>query len=188
MTMFVGNDVAIQVEDGYDRLTGSRKSMTSDHAYIHEGLLFETFYKASVNAAANMDISILTPAATAGYVHLRPSAVSGSGDKITVTLHEAVTMTVGTGLTAYNHNRNSTKTAGAVVKHTPTVTNTGTAIGQGFIGGGTGFGQSTSGSERGEQNEWVLKPATQYLLRINNASSAANIINANVLWYEEPRG
>lgn len=188
MTMFVGNDVPIQVEDGYDRFTGSRKAMTSDHSYIHDGLLFETFYKASVNAAANMDISILTPAATAGYVHLRPSAVSGSGDKITITLHEAVTMTGGTGLTSYNHNRNSTKTAGVVAKHTPTVTNTGTAIGQGFIGGGTGVGGSVSGGERGEQNEWVLKPTTQYLLRINNASSAANIINANVLWYEEPRG
>ena len=181
-----GDSPGIALEDGYDQFTGARSSMNSDHVYIHKGRLFETFRNASVNAAATMDISFLTSAT--GYVHIRPSAVSTSGDKVTIAFYEGVIMTVGTGMTAYNHNRNSVIVPTAIVKHTPTVTNTGTLIAQGYIGGGTGVGGSRSGGERGDINEWVLKPNTQYLLRLTNGSSAANIIQANVLWYEEITG
>jgi hypothetical protein len=186
MTMMHDNTRRLYIEAGYDEFTGAVKAMTADHSYIHDGLLFETFHKASVASSGVMNVSILTPAA--GYIHLRPSAVSTSGDLVTIAFYEGTTMTVGTGLTAYNHNRNSTKAPTVVVKHTPTITADGTLLGQSFIGGGTGVGGSRSGGERGEVNEWVLKPSTQYLLRITNGSSAANVIQANVLWYEESRG
>lgn len=174
-------------EDRYDRFTGATKAITSDHSYIHEGKFFEVFKKATLLAnTGTLDIGFLTPAN--GYVHYRPSSIVTTADNLTVAFYEGSTISAGTTMTARNHNRNSVVTATSILKDTPTVTGVGTQIAQAFLGGGIGVGQTRSGGERGEVNEWVLKPNTQYLIRFSNASSVANIINVNLTWYEESIG
>lgn len=187
MTMLHNDSKKIYIEDAFDRLTGSPKAMAADHAYIHDGRLYETFYKATLTAANTFNIGFLTAASK--YVHYRPSAVSSSGDLVTIYLYEsAVVYSASSTLSSYNHNRNVTAAATAIVKVASTVSAAGTLISQSFIGGGTGVGGAKSGAERGDVNEWVLQPSTQYVIKVNNGSAASNTIQVNILWYEEDHG
>lgn len=112
--------------------------------------------------------------------------VSCSADKLTIALREGATINVdGSAITAFNHNRNSSKTASSVLKNAPTVTVAGTQIAQAYIGGGTGVGGSRSGSDTKADNEWVLKQNTVYTITFTNDSSGDNVVNVNNVWYEE---
>lgn len=68
---------------------------------------------------------------------------------------------------------------------TPTITLVGTMMHIRLLPGGTGPGQSTSGSTIRENTEWVLEPNTNYLIRVTNRSGGAQPISILTQWYEK---
>lgn len=96
-----------------------------------------------------------------------------------MTVYEGITSTEGTGITEFNRNRNSATEATCVVVHTPTVSNTGTLLRTKHFGTG-----KTAGVETHENDEWVLKQNTKYLIRLTNATTSANYCTLVLNWYE----
>ena len=172
-----------------ERVTGGIRQIDSDHGYIHDGRLYHVFLNVAMATSATHDIAIKTPPKAQGvYVHYRNEHISTSADKLLISLYEGATLAAtpgGTPLAIINHSRLSSKTSALVVLNGPTVTNVGTMISQGYIGGGTGGGQARSGSETGADNEFVLKHDTVYLIRLTNGSSGQNIVQIRPFWYEE---
>ena len=86
---------------------------------------------------------------------------------------------VGTDLTSYNKDRNSSATATLDVNYTPTVSSAGTVLSHGYIV------TNNNNIERSDTRMWKLKANEEYLVRATNNSGG----NANVTilldWYEE---
>lgn len=167
-----------------DMFTGAVRNIDNDHAYIHEGKLFYSSYKVTLTAGSSSYIALTTPN-TDKVIHYRPVSITTSADKLTFLLYEAGTFTGGSDLIAINRNRKINVVAGTTVKTAVTSTLDGTLLYTGFIGGGTGTGQSRSGADMGESKEWVLKKNTVYLIKLTNGSSSSNEICLGLGWYEE---
>lgn len=167
-----------------ERVTESVKSISTEHSYIHEGLLFSISLKNTLGAGVTRKITFLTPSVK--YIHYRPAIIVTSADKLTMNFYESSSgNTGGTPLTAYNRNRLSPITAQSIVTDGATVTTNGTKIGGSFVGGGTGVGGARSGSEVGEENELVLKQNTLYTMELVNGSTESNEVFLKMKWYEE---
>lgn len=174
------------LEQSQERVTKAQKEITTDHAYIHEGKLFVALTKNTLSAGTSRYISIVTPS-NGKYIHYRNERVQSSADKVTIELFEDATVTAETGTekTPINHSRISSNVSTVLVRDGVTVTNDGTLINQSFISGGTGAGQARSGEETSQENEFVLKRNTVYVVKITNGSTGDNIIQCSPLWYEE---
>lgn len=172
--------------DARERVTKSLKSITTDHAYIHEGKLFIALTQNTLATGTSRYISIVTPS-NGKYIHYRNERVQTSADNVTIELFEDATVTADTGdeITPINHNRISSNVSTVTVRDGATVTDEGTLISQTFVGGGTGTGQARSGEETSEANEIILKRDATYVVKLTNGSSSDNIIQCNPLWYEE---
>lgn len=146
--------------------------------------MFYAAHKASIGAGGTLKFTLKTPATK--YIHFRPSFISSSGDKLTMTMTEAPTsVSGGAAVTAYNRNRVSSTAATVAIKQGVTLTESAVVVDTTYLGGGTGVGTSRSGSETGEVNEIVLKQNTVYSITLLNESSAANVAFIKMLWYEE---
>jgi len=66
----------------------------------------------------------------------------------------------------------------------PTGVTGGTAIELTLIQTGGGVLETGAGSIAIEALEWVLRPATNYVIRLHNQGTAASTINLNMVWYE----
>ena len=55
-----------------DEFTGFGIDISGDHAYIHKGQAFSAMGQTSLAAAAVYSLTLTTPAASVGYIHLRP--------------------------------------------------------------------------------------------------------------------
>ena len=185
--MINGKTIIGMLYKAVERVTESFAIIDTDHKYIHEGILFETYFQVNLTAATGVSyISLTTPADK--YIHYRPSYIVSSVDKLTVEFFEGSTVTAGTGsdLTNVNHNRNSAVTSKVTAKSGVTVTADGTKLTSTYIPGSTGTGGTRVGSAFGPAaNEWVLKPSTTYTIKLSNTSSAANLVQINLFWYEE---
>lgn len=163
-----------------DEITGALSTIDVVHHEIHEGEYFFTEYSASVNNAASLQIRILTGA---NGLHFESDiGVSGQSQ---LYFYEAPTISDGTVLTVYNRKRtDTTHTTPFQAWHTPTVGGVGTTplIPGRLIPGGTNPGTRIGGTS-GQRKEWILKPNTEYLVRITNTSGSAIIISATVEGY-----
>jgi hypothetical protein len=167
-----------------ERVTKAIKVISSDHALIHEGESFYAYSKASIASAGTLKFTLTTPATE--YVHFRPSVISSSGDKITMTMTEVPTsVSGGSAMTSYNRNRLSSKAAAVALKSGVTLTESAVVVDASYIGGGTGQGSTRSGAETNENDEIVLKQNTIYSITLLNESSAANVVFMKLKWYEE---
>lgn len=172
-----------------ENITGGMKNISTDHALIHGGQAFTAVNKFTVANAASAYLEIIVPAGA--YVHFKPISMQSDGPKITIQLIEAPTITTGsTAVTPVNRRRIGTPTASLLtVKNNPTAVSGGTILDQDYIGGGTGAGGSTtSGGNAANDNEWVLKPATTYVIKVSNGGTAPSDINVKTFWYEETAG
>jgi len=170
-------------------VTGAISSINVEHTNIHEGKFFESYNKFTLAAAGTRFVTMKTPANK--NLHYKPTGLVTSADKVTVEFFEGATVTAATGTAATpaNHNRNSAITSGVTLLDAPTVTANGTKFTQVYIPGSTGVGGSRYGDSAGVSNsEWVLKPNTQYAIKVTNGSSASNDIQVNFQWYEEDLG
>ena len=97
-------------------------------------------------------------------------------------LYENPTTTdVGTLVTAFNKNRNSTTTDTALIYHTPggvVTTDAGVLeISDTYTFAGTRIGQDNFG-------EWVLKQNEDYLFRVTSATTDNNHVSMRFIWTE----
>jgi hypothetical protein len=160
------------------------KTISSPHAKVHEGNFYQAgHYYAAVADDASADLLISTGA------NYNPHAViiASVQGNCKAFLYEGVTTSDdGTSVTAYNSNRSSTNTSDPSFYHSPTVSNTGTQIGQGFIPGGEKSGAVGGGgsTEIRSGAEIILKKSTKYLVRITNISGSDAEISITMGFYE----
>ena len=170
--------------DTLETTTGALRSIDNDHAYIHEGKLFSATHKVTLTAGSSIYISFTTPN-TDKVVHYRPASLTTSADNVTTLFFEGGTFTGGSTLATVNRNRKSLTTAEVLINTGVTSTLDGTLLYTSFLGGGVGVGQSRGGGELAENQEWVLKKNTVYLIKLTNGSSSSNTLCLGVRWYEE---
>jgi hypothetical protein len=95
----------------------------------------------------------------------------------------------GTAITPINMNRFSSNTPTGDIKHTPTVTGTGTSFGKELIPGGTGpFSIGGIDGRSVRAPEIILHSARTYLIRITNQSGGTIDISFAAGFYESPGG
>jgi hypothetical protein len=169
-----------------EKITKAIRSISIEHANIHEGISFSAFNKSTILAGATLLFSFKTP--STGYVHYRPAGIYPSGDNINLDLYEGATINVaGTPLIVNNRNRISSSVALSQLRVGTTFSANGTLIDglSTFLPGTTGAGQTRSGNISNGTDEIVLKQNTVYRLACINGSSASNTIGFNFNWYEE---
>jgi len=166
----------------WDNLVAAPAFIDKSHSELHEGGVFAVAQHATLGNAGTRDVLLVPPAGV--YPHIT-FAVRGSKET-NIKLYEGVTEDGdGTDITAYNRNRNSSATASTALAHTPTVTDTGTLLQEQHVGGG--IGNQRFGGEAREESEWILKPATKYLLRVTS-EEADNDVSILINWYEGSEG
>jgi len=137
-----------------------------------------------VNAVS---VASLASGADADVIHLKSISVASTA-AVTVTLNEGGTVTGSEStIVPLNRNRNlaAAKTPHVVVKTCADATLGGspTALDTAYVPAG-GAGANRVGAATTITDEWVLKPATDYILGIANASGGAAVVNLGVLYYE----
>lgn len=150
------------------------------HQKVHEGRFFSGgHYVASVSNNGTLDILFQTDATHTFH----GVAEATCGGNALMQMYEGVTFSAaGTAMTLTNHNRNSSKVIPSGVTHTPTITGLGTQLnGTKLIPGGSGG--TSSGGTGDFAREFVLKPSTNYLLRITNISGIAQPMSTTIEGY-----
>lgn len=146
----------------------SKSQLDIAHQKIHEGNHFDIhIVRTGINIVSPKDILFIPPV-TASIpsntieIHMIFSVTSNTG--ATIELFEGTTVTNnGTVIDIINHNRRSSLTSLCDVFEGPTVSGTGTIIFISRSGTATSAGNLTI---RRDEDEYVLHPSTNYLLRI----------------------
>jgi hypothetical protein len=171
----------IELEDASE----SSRVIDLRHSKIHQGNFYISALKFTLATTATKKIVFKTGSKV---THHQPMNIKTSKDNVDINVYENATVTAATGtnLDANNYNRNSSNTATAVLIDAPTVTVQGTELkgAQDFLAGAVDVGQRRSGGETGRENEWILKPNTNYNIEIYNGSADNNIIMVHFTWYE----
>lgn len=165
-----------------DPATGAPLIIDTVHHEVHEGEMFHASYTdGDVADDASVDMLL-----TVGAKECHATWEVFAGGQVSVYLYEAPTVADGTPITIYNMKRASANTPLSTVKHTPTVTATGTTalVNGRILPGGTSPTTRVGGGIR-SGTEWILAPDTAYLMRVTNDSGAGIPINVVVEWYEE---
>ena len=155
-----------------------------DHHQVHEGESHEYNYLInSMNSGTSQDFRINVPAGLAATTRAPHMTIEIISTLETETyLYEGMTYDTGNGGTlqaSYNRNRSSANVPGMTIYLTPTAATTGTNIWIGLTGSGR-----SAGTESRAMTEWILKPNTNYLLRITSRAAGDKIL-VRVLWYED---
>ena len=142
---------------------------------LRAGQAFTASFGADVGATTGtLDLLLVTPD-TDMRIHLNYEiAVEGEA---AVNLYEGAVATAADAVAAYNRDRNSATAATLVVTSTPTAITEGSTIVRQHhpIAGGVVKGG----------HELILKKNTNYLLRVANATGAANQTMVNLDWFEK---
>jgi hypothetical protein len=154
-------------------------SIDHTHEEIHEGNQYSFDEVITLASAATQDYFLQTPD-TNKVIHFGYAVEGIFG--ITLELFEATDKAGTSAQTPINRNRNSTNTAGLIVKKgTSGGTTDGAKIGWKKSGSGTAqgrlAGQAGSGLER------VLKQNTKYIFRVTSAANS-NDVSVQLDWYE----
>ena len=168
-----------------DPISGNRLILEPEHGAIHAGTHFTITYPRLVSSAASVSsVFFTTPATSASkYIHF----VCGieSDKAATWTLSEGATASGGSALTSYNNHRDNANTSGVVAVGTPTITTVGTIL-ETHIIGTAGNPNSVTGGGADARNEWLLKPATSYLIQITVTAVTTNTV-INIPYYYRER-
>jgi hypothetical protein len=184
-----GSDILQKAQEG---LTGYLGVIQSDHAYIHDGIGYAALItSASIAAGADYKIQFTTPGENSGkFIHFRPVHLTTTANVTRVRMYEdSTSISGGTAVTIYNHNRLSTNVSGVTINQGVTATN-GNALPVGTVAGTDGNTASrTGGGTDGSAEEWVLKQGTEYTFMISNVgSTTATVADLILFWYEELKG
>lgn len=154
-----------------------------DHIQVERGLAYHAGFSVAdgspVADDASIELWVDVPAGTTPHI----SWTFWAGGLAQGYVYEGPTVSAeGTTITPLNRDRASSNTPGITVKHTPTVTDIGTAIHDGDWMGGTAGARKGAGDERAAQ-ELRLAPSTTYLWRLT--ARVNNIrLGIELDWYE----
>lgn len=182
-----------------ERVTGAFSEINTDHQYIHEGIAFKTeLYLTTLAHSTTATFSLVTPESK--YLHLKDMSLNATAATVKLTLVRGtadsplVLDSAGTAATEIlgpnNVNDVSQKVTGVVIKKNPTyVTGQDGEDWDYMLASGTATNQvRTSMNTSNSPNfEYVLKPATPYVLKLQNMSGsvAATDVLLSMFWYEE---
>lgn len=168
-----GNDDQVLVSSQYGLPTASTLE-----ANIIEGTAYSVGAIASSLAdGSSLDIAI----AFGSGVQAKMSVEGVCGGNGFGYMYEGATVSGGSPLGSINLDRNSSNTSNSAALLAPTVSDTGTTIGQYILIGGVKK-KSVGGDSAAAS--MVLKPLTTYLLRLTNNSGAAQPAEIILTWYE----
>ena len=167
-----------------DRVSRAAVMIEFPHHEIHDGDHFAFNDFSAVASGANRDYLVITPATTR-WAHLILQMATNQGG-IMHLFEDATTSANGTPITAFNNNRNSGTAATVLVFHTPTVTTTGTEIATFYMT--LDSGAARVGVQSRNDDEFILKQNSRYLLRFTGETIAGNNFNIRGLFYEHVSG
>jgi len=156
--------------------------MEAEHYRIHQGEGYTASGKSSV-AEGGGEKFFLIDNTNGAYPHFREFSVVAGEAPMDMYVYESPTTSAnGTAIPARNNNRNSSNVAVLDIYDGPTVSANGTQL-EYFLIAGT---KQSGGSGGNVPVEWILKPATKYLIRvINNVAGAGSTdIGIHMFWYE----
>jgi hypothetical protein len=162
---------AVAIVDG---ITPSLTVIDSVHQNTHAGILYTGCFAFATQTT--VDLLIRTLADRPAHFAARASA----DVEFSLEFFEGPTSSAdGTPVAAINRNRITANTAVTLVFEGPTVSVAGTSLGCGFVPGGSGG--NAPGGQGSSFGEYILAPATDYLLRLTGASRSGTV---SVDWYE----
>lgn len=178
-----GGAKEVRIHDGQTDMDSGRPLFVShEHARVHDGISFTVshlFTGIAVDASSDLRFTCGTKKS-----HLFVNCAS-SGPAYYALYEGATFSTPGTEKLVYNRNRNSENAALSRTYFTPGVNSLGTAIQSGqFLPGGVGVGFAYTGGTLEHKLEWVLKPGTEYLVRLTNKDGAGATMSLTLNWYE----
>lgn len=173
-----------KLNDGTSALSGADAPLITvdvNHQRNHDGRAFQAWqlYPASAKLVAGASCNIVFAAGPGIRMHLTIDALL-MGDA-ELYFYEGATSTGGTTFTPINRNRNYTTASEVAMVINPTVTTTGTLLDAQFLPGGVG---KKSGGGDAQSLEFVLKPLTNYLIRMTNVNGTDHAGHIVLEWYE----
>ena len=169
-----------------DQTSGIQMSMSREHHEIHEGNGWEFFHKVDAIALnANLKIQIDTGD---NEIHLKQLRVWGDAAKASLTIFEAPTHTTGSAAcNLVNRNRLHPQPLPADFKifTDPTNIADGTIIEESIFGGGAGVGQTAIAGSGAQDEEFVFKKNTTYIIRATNLEDNDRSFSVNGFFYFE---
>jgi len=166
----------------FGEITGALVTIDLVHHEVHEGEFYSVSYK-TADASPLADNATLCYVITTGAKYVHFFGLGACGGDAEVEFTEAPTITGGTAMTPYNHQRYSTNTSTVTVVRDPTVNTAGTVLVNYLMPGGQG--PRAVGGTGVDRNEWILKTSTKYMLRITNRSGNTQPASLAMNWYEE---
>lgn len=173
-----------------EHLTKHKAVITSDHAYIHDGLGYVlSGITGSVASEGTYKISFQTPSEASGkFIHWRPAHIAGSATGITFELFKGSSSISG-GSSALssivNLNQNVVNPSKMQAFDIGRTVTDGDRL-QILFGGSAGTGSTSSGGGIGGNEERLLEPDTVYTGTFTNRSGlTATLIIYEFFWYEE---
>ena len=156
-----------------DPISGNRLIIEPSHGAIHDGTHFTLTYNKIIGAGSTVSVMMTAPAtSTSQYIHF----VCGvECDKAATWTLSQCSASVGSSLTAYNNNLNSSNANPAALVANPTITTVGTIL-ETHIIGTSGNPNSTTGGGVEQRNEWLLEPAKQYLVNVTTVAASSNTV------------
>jgi hypothetical protein len=165
-----------------DPISGNRLIIEPVHGAIHDGVHFTANHSKTLGSASTLSMMMTTPAtATSKYVHFVCGVECTKA--ATWTLSEC-SASAGSAYTAYNNNRNSSTTDPTTIVLNPTITTYGTIL-ETHVIGTSGNPTSVSGGSVEQRNEWLLKPATQYLVNVTTYAASSDTVITMPYYYRE---
>lgn len=173
-----------KLEDGTSVLSGADAPLIMvdvNHQRNHDGRAWVAWrlYPASAKLAAAASCDIVLAAGPNIRPHITIDALLMGDAELYI--YEGATSTGGTAFTPINRNRNYTTSSNVAMVINPTVTSTGTLIDAQFLPGGVG---KKSGGGDAQSLELVLKPLTNYLVRMTNVNGTDHAGHLQLEWYE----
>ena len=155
------------------------------HREIHEGNTFNAFLS-DLALADDASLTMLFTTSNNSFVSVSGHMVLqyAAGGDAQVFVYEAPTVsTIGTAFTAQRLNREIAATAVTTISTGATFSSYGTTIFDMVIAGGTGG--NAGGGAGSHDDEFILTPGTQYLIRLENEAGSTKVAGIHVDWYEE---
>jgi hypothetical protein len=168
-----------------DPISGNQRTIDPVHGVIHDGVHFTASHYVSVGAATAVTV-LITPPGTATNQIIHFAAEFQAANSGIFTFSKDPVTTAGTTLVSHNNNQVSSITDPVALKHTVTVNvaSIGTVL-QTMIVQGASTNQVVTGGGGKHDNEWLLDPTKQYLVRFV-ADNAATRVVVNLSYYYRP--
>lgn len=165
----------------FDPRVHAMTMIEEEHRMIHDGFL--SYVSINLPAIPNLGISDGLIVTGAIPPHVKRLQVAASLGPISVDFFEDTVVGVqGTPVPVINANRLTSNVSLVTAFANPTVTTPGTSLGTLLIPGGSIF-EGVIGTT-GVINELLIKPNSNYLIRLTNNSGATIEGNATLVWYE----